>query len=231
MTPGLRGWCAWPEPFGRLGLGCQGGGPGHWKKSIKSLLGGRVQTCFVPGLQREGWKTLLVLDEDVAGPNMFCTRTPSLQRGEWKPLLGASVGRARSGVSIDLSTLFDWVPPAIQKWSSIPTFAVWPCGSVGWCSKGCTRIFTIYGVTRGLVGCPAARWDCVPESCTRSPTLAGWCFRCSAGARWGGVPKVGVVFQKVVPVSPLCILLLVSTNNLTLCILLNFNDGLRLKVD
>ena len=65
----------------------------------------------------------------------------------------------------------------------------------------------IYGVARGLVGGPAARWAGVPKSCTRTPTLAGWCSRCCAGARWDGVPKVGVVFQKVVPESPLCILI------------------------
>ena len=32
-------------------------------------------------------------------------------------------------------------------------------------------------------------------------------FRRGPAARWDGVPKVGVVFQKVVPESPLCILL------------------------
>ena len=47
----------------------------------------------------------------------------------------------------------------------------WPCGSVGWCSKDCTRTLTIYGVARGLVGGPAARWGGIPKSCTRTPTL------------------------------------------------------------
>ena len=79
----------------------------------------------------------------------------------------------------------------------------WPCGSVGWCSKGCTRTLTIYGVARGLVGGPAARWGGVPKSCTRTPTQyrrcwpvggfvvapgpcgsMGWCSK-----SWGGVPK------------------------------------------
>ena len=43
----------------------------------------------------------------------------------------------------------------------------------------------------------------------------GWCSKkLSQNSRWGGVPKVGVVFQKVVPESPLCILLLrLSTNS------------------
>ena len=40
-------------------------------------------------------------------------------------------------------------------------------------------------------------WGGVPKSCPRIPT-----------ARWDGVPKVGVVLQKVVPESPLCILIL-----------------------
>ena len=39
-------------------------------------------------------------------------------------------------------------------------------------------------------------WGGVPKSCPRIPA-----------DRWGGVRKVGVVFQKVVPESPLCILL------------------------
>ena len=47
----------------------------------------------------------------------------------------------------------------------------WPCGSVGWCSKGCTRTLTIYGVVRGLVCGSSARWVGVPKSCTRTPTL------------------------------------------------------------
>ena len=47
----------------------------------------------------------------------------------------------------------------------------WPCGSVRWCSKGCTRTLTIYGVARGLVGGPASRWGGVPKSCTRTTTL------------------------------------------------------------
>ena len=33
-----------------------------------------------------------------------------------------------------------------------------------------------------------ARWGGVPNSCTRTPTLAGWCYRCCAD---------GVVFQKL----------------------------------
>ena len=47
----------------------------------------------------------------------------------------------------------------------------WSCGSVGWCYNGCTRTLTIYGVARGLVGGPAARFGGVPKRCTRSPTL------------------------------------------------------------
>ena len=46
----------------------------------------------------------------------------------------------------------------------------WPCGSVGWWSKGCTRTLTIYGVARGLVGSPLRPCG-VPQSCTRTPTL------------------------------------------------------------
>ena len=34
----------------------------------------------------------------------------------------------------------------------------WPCGSVGWCSKSCTRTLTIYSDARGLVGGPVVRW-------------------------------------------------------------------------
>ena len=49
-------------------------------------------------------------------------------------------------------------------------------------------------VARGLVGGPG-----VPKSCTRTPTLV---LVFSLLPRWGGV---GVVFQKVVPESPLCI--------------------------
>ena len=38
-------------------------------------------------------------------------------------------------------------------------------------SKGCTRTLTIYGDARSMVGGPAARWDGVSKSCTRTPTL------------------------------------------------------------
>ena len=38
----------------------------------------------------------------------------------------------------------------------------WPCCSVWWCSKDCTRTLTIYGVARGLIG--ALRLD-------------GWCSK------------------------------------------------------
>ena len=102
---------------------------------------------------------------------------------------------------------------------SVPLSRSGPCGSVGWCSKCCTRTLTIYGVARGLVGGPG-----VPKSCTRTPTLTGWCSHCCADGvvfqklgwcskklsqnpRWDGIPKVGMVFQKVVPESHLCILL------------------------
>ena len=112
---------------------------------------------------------------------------------------------------------FLWRPKAGRlSLKSVPLSRSGPCGSVGWCSKGCTRTLTIYGVARGLVGGPG-----VPKSCTRTLTLAGWCSRCCADgwcskswggvpkscpriptARWVGVPKVGVVLQKVVPESP-----------------------------
>ena len=128
----------------------------------------------------------------------------------------------------------------VGSYRNCPLSWSWPCGSVGWCCKGCTRTLTIYGVARGLVGGSG-----VPKSCTRTPTLAGWCSRCCADgvvlglcskklsqnphgsmgwcskswggarkgcpriptARRGGVSKVGVVLQKVVPESPLCTLL------------------------
>ena len=84
----------------------------------------------------------------------------------------------------------DYFLPRLGRLSpkSVPLSRSGPCGSVEWCSKGCTRTLTIYGVARGLVGSPG-----VPKSCTRTPTLAGWCSRCCAD---------GVVFQKVVPESP-----------------------------
>ena len=115
--------------------------------------------------------------------------------------------RRRAGVG------FRWVvpdthdyflPALIEKWcrhdyflrrpkagrfssKSVPLSRSGPCGSVGWCSKGCTR----------------------------TPTLAGWCSRCcvdgvvlgwcskklSQNPRWGGVPKVGVVLRKIVPMA------------------------------
>ena len=75
-------------------------------------------------------------------------------------------------------------------------------GSVGWCSKGCTRILTIYGVACGLVGGPAG-WCSKKLHQNSYPGRLVFSLLC----RWGGVPKVGVVFQKVVPESPLCILL------------------------
>ena len=46
-------------------------------------------------------------------------------------------------------------------------FSLFRRGSMGWCSKS---------------------WGGVPKSCTRTPTLAGWCSRCCAD---------GVVFQKL----------------------------------
>ena len=87
-----------------------------------------------------------------------------------------------------------------QKVSQNPP--VWPCGSVGWCSKGCTRTLTIYGVARDLVGGPVG-W-CSKK--LHQNFYSGWLVF-SLLRRWGGVPKVGVVFQKVVPESPTCILL------------------------
>ena len=82
-----------------------------------------------------------------------------------------------------------------------------PCGSMGWCSKGCTGTLTIYGVARGPVGGPAARWGGVPKGCARTPTLAGWCSRCCADRvvlGWCSKKVVqesprhdGVVFQKL----------------------------------
>ena len=67
-----------------------------------------------------------------------------------------------------------------------------PESSMGWCFKS-------WGGAPKR--CPRMAWCSkslggVPKSCPRIPT-----------ARWADVPKVGVVFQKVVPESPLCILL------------------------
>ena len=68
-------------------------------------------------------------------------------------------------------------PKVVQNLHSILLRSgLWPCGSVGWCSKGCPRTLTIYGVARGLVGGPAARWGGVPKGgptlyTTRAPTL------------------------------------------------------------
>ena len=66
----------------------------------------------------------------------------------------------------------------------------------------------MYGVARGLVGGPSARWDGVPKSCTRTPTLNRRCWPvwcdlvgvlvvalgpCGSkgwfSKSWGGVPK------------------------------------------
>ena len=58
------------------------------------------------------------------------------------------------------------------------------------------------------------RWGGVPKSCLRIPA-----------PRWGGVPKVGVVLQKGVPESPLCILL-PAPPSLSMPLTYNvYNDG------
>ena len=64
---------------------------------------------------------------------------------------------------------------------------------LGWCSKKLSQN------PRGSMGWCSKSWGGAAKSCPRIPT-----------ARWGGVPKVGVVIQKVVPESPLCILLIVN---------------------
>ena len=45
-----------------------------------------------------------MLDGDGAGPNMFCARTLKLAERGVKNTAGGSVGRARSGVPMDVST-------------------------------------------------------------------------------------------------------------------------------
>ena len=52
------------------------------------------------GERKNCWR----LDGGGADPNMFCARTPKIAERRVKTLLGDSMGRARSGVPMDLST-------------------------------------------------------------------------------------------------------------------------------
>ena len=75
--------------------------------------------------------------------------------------------------------------PARGGWGGVPKvareFLPWPIGVLVVAPMGwCSR-----------------SWGGVPKRCPRIPA-----------ARWCGVPKVGVVFQNVVPEPPLCILLM-----------------------
>ena len=85
-------------------------------------------------------------------------------------------------------------------------------GSVGWCSKGCTRTPTLAGwCSRCCVDGVVLGW-CSKKLSQNPRGSMGWCSKSLGGApkscpripmaRWGGVPQVGVVFQKVVPESP-----------------------------
>ena len=73
-------------------------------------------------------------------------------------------------------------------------------GSVGWCSKGCTRTPTLAGwCSRCCVDGLVLGWCCPRILDGVVFQTLGWCSKkLSQNTRWGGVPKVGVVFQKVV---------------------------------
>ena len=77
------------------------------------------------------------------------------------------------------------------RWGGTPKVAPellpWPVGvlvvaPMGWCWGGV--------VPESSMGWCSKSWGGAPKNCPRIPM-----------ARWGGVPKVGVVFQKVVPES------------------------------
>ena len=96
----------------------------------------------------------------------------------------------------------------------------------GWCSNGCTRTPTLAGwcsrlhrwggvgvvfqkvVPESWMGWCSRSWGGAPKSCPRILDRVvfkklGWCSKTlSQNPPWGGVPKVGMVFQKVVPESP-----------------------------
>ena len=72
--------------------------------------------------------------------------------------------------------------------------------------EGCTSTLTIYGVARGLGDGLAARLGSVPKRCQNSYP-GRLVFSLLRRGSMGGVPKVGVVFQQVVPESSLGILL------------------------
>ena len=75
-----------------------------------------------------------------------------------------------------------------------------PSGSVGWCSKSCTRIPSLY--YRGLAGGPSARWGGVPK--VAPEPLPYMVLR----AVWWVAQRLdGVVFQKLHQNPPPCILL------------------------
>ena len=92
---------------------------------------------------------------------------------------------------------------------SVPLLRSGPCGSVGWCSKGCTRTPTLAGWCScccangvvfqklgwcskklsqnpcGSMGWCSKSWGGALKSCPRIPTARwGWCSK-----SWGGVPK------------------------------------------
>ena len=100
-VPGQRGWCAWPEPFGRVSLGPAGGRgvAGHRKESKNHCWVGLAQTCCKDGNEKHCWG----LDGGGAGPNMYCAEPQACREGSKNTAWG-SVGRARSGVPKDLST-------------------------------------------------------------------------------------------------------------------------------
>ena len=95
----------------------------------------------------------------------------------------------------------------------VPLSRSGPCGSVGWCSKGCTEPST-YMVLRAVWLVALVFQKDAPEPPPWPVgvfvvALMGWCSKSWGGVpkklsqnpRWGGVPKVEVVLLKVVPES------------------------------
>ena len=98
------------------------------------------------------------------------------------------------------------------RWGGVPKVASellpWPVGvfvvaSMRWCLVVFQKV-----VSESSMGWCSKSWSGAPKSCPRIldgvvfQTL-GWCSKkLSQNPRCGGVPKVGVVFQKGVPESP-----------------------------
>ena len=92
-APGRRGWCVWPELFGRVGLGLLGEGAQATEKGVKitAWWGGPRHVLFQACREGSG-NHCCGLNGGGAGPNMLCPRTTKLTKKRVKKLMGFGGG-------------------------------------------------------------------------------------------------------------------------------------------